>query len=351
MPRSRSFRERLEASHPAIAWKRYSDAQGNLLAGGVAYYAFFSVFPALALGAAVFGFVLRGRPDLVETIAAYLNDLLPGVIRTPANPDGFIEIAAPETTTLTVTGVVSLIILLASGIGWVGATRKGIRAVFGLERMTNVVTAKLRDVAVLLTLGAGIGVSAVGTSLLFGLAGEVAVWVGLPEDGVLVTLLGLVIGTAFDTLLMVILLRLLSGVPLPWTAIRDGAVLGALALNVLKLFAGALIGRASANPLLGAVAVAVGLLFWLNLMSRVVLFSAAWAAADRDVARLAGPLPEPEPVPATPRPQPYAAEPAPRPTASRAVDRVSVAAGAVVGAVGAGLALGARRLRRGRSAP
>lgn len=347
MGRWSSFRERFETSPPAIAWKRYGDAQGNLLAGGVAYYGFFSVFPALALGAAVFGFVLQGRPDLVETISAYLNDLLPGVIRTASNPDGFIEVTAPETTTLTVTGLVSLVVLLASGIGWVGAMRRGIRAVFGLDRMTNLVTAKLRDVAVLFTLGAGIAVSAVGTSLLFGLAGEVAVWVGLPESGVLVAIVGLVIGSAFDTLLMVILLRLLSGVALPWANLRDGAVLGALALNILKLFAGALIARASANPLLGAVAVAVGLLFWLNLMSRVVLFSAAWAAADRDVARIAGLAPEPVPVPepAAPTPQPYAAEPALRPTPSRGVDRVSVAAGAVLGAAGALITLGARRRR------
>lgn len=349
MGESASFRERLVASHPAIAWRRYSDAQGNLLAAGVAYYGFFSVFPALALAAAVFGFVLQGRPDLVETIAAYLNDLLPGVVRSAANPDGFIEVTAPQTTTLTLTGLVSLVVLLFSGIGWVGAMRTGIRMVFGSERMTNVVKAKARDVLALFTLGVGIAVSAVGTSLLFGLAGHVAVWAGLPEDGLLVTLFGLVVGAAFDTLLMVILLRLLSGVALPWSNVRNGAVLGAVGLTLLKLFAGTLVGRATANPLLGAVAVAVGLLFWLNLVSRVVLFSAAWAAADTDVARSSGLVPEPEvSEPTVPTPEPYAAEPAPRPTPSRAIDLVSLASGALLGAVGTALTMGVHRARRPR---
>ncbi len=343
MGESRSFRERLKGSHPALAWVRYRDAQGNLLAGGVAYYGFFSIFPALALGAAIFGFVLQGRPDLVQTITDYLDDLLPGVIRSASNPDGFIEITAPQTTTLTITTVVSLVVLLASGIGWVGAMRRGIRAVFGLERMTNIVTAKLRDVVVLLTLGLGIAVSAIGTSLLFGLAGTVAVAIGLPENGILVTIFGLVVGAGFDTLLMVILLRLLAGVALPWKNLRNGAVFGAVGLTLLKLSAGVLVGRATANPLLGAVAVAVGLLFWLNLMSRLVLFSAAWAAVDWDVARVSAL------EPAISTPQLYAAEPAPRHTPSRAVDRVSVAAGAVLGAAGAALTLRARRRRR--SAP
>ena len=64
---------RVKQSHPYRAWKRYGDANGDLLAAGVGYFAFFSIFPALALAFAVFGFVLRGRPDLLDTIAESLN--------------------------------------------------------------------------------------------------------------------------------------------------------------------------------------------------------------------------------------------------------------------------------------
>ena len=42
-----------------------ASANGDLLAAGVGYFAFFSIFPALALAFAIFGFVLQGRPDLV----------------------------------------------------------------------------------------------------------------------------------------------------------------------------------------------------------------------------------------------------------------------------------------------
>ena len=53
---------RLKAMAPYRAWTRFTESSGNLLAAGVSYYAFFSIFPALALAFAIFGFVLQGRP-------------------------------------------------------------------------------------------------------------------------------------------------------------------------------------------------------------------------------------------------------------------------------------------------
>lgn len=343
--------ERAKQLHPYRAWKRYGDANGDLLAAGVGYFAFFSIFPALALAFTVFGFVLQGRPDLLNTIAESLNETLPGMVKTAGNPDGIIGLSAPKSSTLTITGLVSLLTLVLSGLGWIGALRTGIRAIFGLEAAPgNAFAAKLRDLGVLLTLGLGIAMSAILTSAVGGLAVQIAGWIGLAGNGIVLTLAGLGIGVLFDTLLMVVLLRLLSGVPLPWADVRNGAVFGAVLLTVMKYFGGVLIGRATSNPLLGAVAVAVGLLFWLNLMSRVVLLSAAWAANDLDVTRLAqaqdgSPGPEGGPDASRRTVQSYAAHLVPEPASSRAVDRVSVAAGAVLGAVGA---VGVRAIRRSR---
>ena len=339
--------DRLKSTRAFRAWSRYGDANGDLLAAGVGYFAFFSVFPALALAFAIFGFVLQGRPDLVDTIAESLNGVLPGMVRTPDNPGGIISIAAPASLTLTVTGIVSFVTLLLAGLGWIGALRTAIRGIFGLEAATgNLVQAKARDLVVLLTLGLAIAVSAIVTSAIGGLAELLAGWVGLEGNGLLIGGVGLLAGVAFDTLILVVLLRLLSGVQLPMRNVRQGAVLGAVVLTLLKLFGGFLIGRASANPLLGAVAVAVGLLFWLNLMSKVVLLSAAWSANDVDLARSSDGTPpsgaaESEPsAPVTPAV-------VPRVPATRAADRVGVAAGLLVGAA---TALGVRGIRGIRAA-
>lgn len=350
MGETASLVERLKASRPYTAWKRYGDANGDLLAAGVAYYAFFSVFPALALAFVVFGFVLQGRPDLVDAIAEYLNGILPGMVRTADNPAGVIGLAAPQTSTLTITSIVSLATLLLSGVGWVGALRTGIRAVLGLAASPgNMVTTKVRDLALLFTVGVGVALSAVLTGVVGGLATHLAGWVGLAAGEWFVTVVGLALGVAVDTALLALVLRILSGMPLPWSRLRSAAVIGAVALTVLKYFGGLLIARATGNPLLGAVAVAVGLLFWLDLMSKVTLLSAAWVTIDGTVRELtpreAG---HPE-TPTLPPSAPYAAHPAPMVTSSRAVDRLSVTAGAVLGAAGALLALSLRRLREGSS--
>jgi len=43
-----------------------------------------------------------------------------------------------------------------------------------------------------------------------------------------------------------------------------------------------LLPRVTANPLFASIAIVIGLLFWLNLIARLTLISAAWAANDVD---------------------------------------------------------------------
>lgn len=351
-------------TRPWDAWQRYGHANGDLLAAGIGYYAFFSVFPAVALGFTIFGFVLRGHPDLLYAIADSLNEILPGMVQTPDQPDGIITLSTPEALTLTVTGIVSLITLIWAGLGWVGALRTGMRGIFGLEASPgNIVTTKARDLGVFASMGVAVLASALLSSLLGAVSDQVAAWVGLPGGGLLVSILGLALAVAIDTAIMVVLLRILSGVPLPWVNVRDGALLGALLLTVIKYFGGVLIAFATRNPLLSAVAVSVGLLFWLNLIARVVLLSASWAANKVDLARLAEEPgtadehaqpddgggatsavegPAPAGVPAA-GPIPYAAGRAGPVPPSRAQDRVSLVAGAVLGATAVTVARWLRR--------
>jgi membrane protein len=360
--------DRLKTTRAYHAWTRYGEANGDLLAAGVGYFAFFSIFPALALAFAIFGFVLQGRPDLVDTIAESLNATLPGMVKTASHPEGIISIEAPASLTLTITGIISFVTLLLAGLGWVGALRTGIRGIFGLEASTgNLVRTKARDLLVLVTVGMAIAVSAILTSAVGGLAERVAGWIGLSGNGFLIGLLGLLVGVVFDTLILVVLLRMLSGVPLPMHNVRQGAVLGAAVLTALKLFGGFLVSHVTANPLLGAVAVSVGLLFWLNLMSKVILLSSAWAANDVDLGRPASAVSAPSAAQPDPTRVPYAVSPVAvgpsggrqhgqeqgvsqgdgrerRP--SRATDRASLTAGAVLGAAGALAVTGTRRLRR-----
>lgn len=146
--------ERLREGRPWRAWSRYSDARGSVLAAGVSFFAFFSIFPAIALAFTVFGFVLRGHPELLASVADQLHQNLPGFVRDAGHPDGIIPTQAPRAATLTMTGVIAFTGLVLAGLGWLGATRQGIRAVFGVQGPGgSLFTNKLRDLGVILGTG------------------------------------------------------------------------------------------------------------------------------------------------------------------------------------------------------
>lgn len=274
---------RLMESRPGLAWQRYADARGNMLAAGIGYFAFFSIFPAVALAFSVFGFVLREHRDLLQSVFAQLGRYLPGMVRDDQHRDGLIAAQAPPAVALTVTGVIALVILVLAGLGWLRAVREGIRAVFGAKGSgRNLITNTARDLGVLFTLGLGIALVAVLTTGVAGAAGWIAGGIGLSDGGWVVGIADFAVSVLADTALMIVLLRVVSGVTVPWRDLFQGALVGGVGFSLLQITAAALLPRLSANPLFASFAVVVGLLIWLNLIARLTLISAAWAANDVD---------------------------------------------------------------------
>jgi membrane protein len=348
MSRLRALLAWAKGLHGYRAWTRYGNARGNVLAGGVAYLAFFSVIPALVLGFAVFGFVLRGQPDLFDRVVAAVSDTLPGIVQDSAHPNGLVDASSPPTpNVLTITGAISLVTLLLSGMGWIGALRESVRAVFGRPRLAdNAVRSKLRDLVVMVVLGLAFLLSGVLSTGVSSAARWVLEQLGVAQasfaGGLLLRVGAVLVVFVVDVLLMLVVFRLLSGLRLPREDLLQGAVVGAVGLGVLKLASGLLLASAAKKPVLGAFAVIVGLLVLLNLISRVMLLASAWAATtaeDRGRLEPAGrPVTHPSTAPLGPRShlQPSFGQ--------RAADRTSVAAGAVLGL---SVALVARTVGRG----
>jgi membrane protein len=328
---------RLTESRPGLAWKRYADARGNILAAGMGYFAFFSIFPAAALAFSVFGFVLRGHPDLLSSIFDQLGTYLPGLVRDAQHPDGLIPTEAPAAVSLTITGVIAFVTLVLAGLGWLGAVREGIRAVFGARGSGgSLITNMARDLGVLFTLGLGIALVAVLTSVVGAAAGWIAQSAGMAGDGWVLILATFPVSVLADTALMILLLRVVSGVSVPWRELFRGAFAGGVGFSLLKISAAVLLPRLTTNPLFASFAIVVGLLIWLNLIARLTLMSAAWAANDVDES-----LPDlPAQTPAasqTPEavglPGRGAVRGATLPTfGTRALDRTTLGSGFVLGA-------------------
>lgn len=276
---------RLQGSHVYRTWQHHSQRRGAVLASGMAYAGLFSVFGALATGFTVFALVLGRSTDLYAQVVSAVDEALPGLL--DVGPDG--GAVSPDdlvsSTALSWAGLLAFVTTLVAGLGWLDAAREGIRTMFDVGMLQgNIVVKKLRDLGVLATLGLVLVLSAVLSLAVGAAAEELLQVVGLDGSGVATVFLQLVsvlVVLVIDCLVFTVLFRLLSGLDLSWSELRAGVIIGAVGLGILKRAAGLLLGQAgSGNPLLATGAVLVGLLVWLNLVSRLTLLAASFVATS-----------------------------------------------------------------------
>lgn len=268
--------------------QRYQIQSGDRLAGAVTYFAFLSFFPIIALAFAVFGFFLSVNHDAVKTLQKAINQYLPGL----ADQLPIQQIADSRASA----GIIGLVGLLYAGLGAIDALRDALREMsMTAEAPLNFFLAKLRNLAALVL----IGITAVASVLVGGFAtqasGTVASWLGLSRSVIgsgSVWLAGLAVSVLADIALFMIILRWMGQSRQPFRVIFRGALLGALAYGLLKQLAALILSSTLNNPIYGVFAVMVGLLIWINLSVRVILYSAAWT----ETASL-GPPPAPTPIP------------------------------------------------------
>jgi membrane protein len=218
---------------------------------------------------------------------------------------------------------------------------------------SNALKSRLRDLGVLVLLGLSMLVSAVLAASVNGLTGRVLDLLGLSSHSlagrIVLPIVGFFVVLAVDIAIFVVLLRLLSGVSMRWADLRQAAIIGGLGVGILKVAVSYGVVGSSTNPLLASFAIVIGLLVVMNLMSRVTLIAAAWAATDAGFAlrttteASAGPTAEEGPRTGLSRPRlPHPAEMEPS-FGTRSADRTAIAAGAVLGATAA---VGAAAVRR-----
>lgn len=290
--------ERWQRTKPGRAWSRYGHVRGNVLAGGIAYFAFFSLIPALAIGFTVLGLIIGDRLDLQQHVVDYVNSTFGGLMIIGSGPrTGLVSIdQLVADNVLTVVGAAGLIALLITGLGWIGALRDGLSAVFQRVRGPNPALAKLADLGVLVSFGLAACASMAGSVLVTSATPVVLDWLGLGGtswSGVLVNVLTSLVVLAIDSALFLMTFRLLSGVRLPWEDLFSGALVGGVAFGLLKLLSGLLLRVTSGNRFFTAFVIVAGLLIWMNLAARASLLAAAWAATTAEDRGHLPPIPAP----------------------------------------------------------
>ncbi|WP_104194424.1 YihY/virulence factor BrkB family protein [Cryobacterium sp. M25] len=284
--RTKTLIARVMRSRPVRVFTRFGESGGGILAGGMSYQAIFATFAALWLTFSIAGLWITSNPDLELTLYSFINQSVPGLI----GEEGVIDPSVlADARVLGWSGVIALVGLLATVLGWLSTTAQAVRTIFRMPPdKTFILLVKLRELglgvlfAVVLVVSALISIASTeALGALFGLFGvsRDSFWFNGAARAV-----GLLLVLLIDTITLAALFRVLSRVRIPVRQLITGSILGAVGLGVLKVLGSTLLAGAGRNPLLAAFAVIIGLLIWFNLTSTLTLLAASWIAVGMDDA-------------------------------------------------------------------
>ena len=243
---------------PVAVLRTFGENRGGQMAGLIAYYGFFSLFPLLLVLVTVLGIVLRGDPELqnkiIDSSLATFPVIGPQIHHDIHSLNG---------------GVVPLVVgalaALWAGLAVTNATRTAQDEIWEVpeDRRTSFVDSRLRGLALIGVLGS---VTVITTVLDgFVVAGHSA----------LATLAALGISLVLDFGLFVAVFVLLTSHPATVREILPGAVLATLAWEVLQHAGGYLVVHQlkKLSDTYGLFALVLGTLAWLHLGAQATLYA------------------------------------------------------------------------------
>lgn len=271
--------------HVVRAGSRYSERNGDYYAAAITYFSFLAIFPLLLVAVSVFGFFLRLDPNLLTEVSKAITNNVPGAVG-----DLLIETIDGARKSATGIGILGLLIFLYSGLGWIGNLREAVQTMWGKPRAEpSFVKDKAFDLLSLGGLGLALVVSIAVSALATGLTGFVLDLLGLneiPGAKILAAVIGILIALLTNVLLFIYILVALPRQKTPVKSVLRGAIFGAIAFEILKQVGTYYIGRVTQSPAAGIFGSILGLLVWINLVCRLLLFVVTWTATSRPVLRL-----------------------------------------------------------------
>ncbi|GAA2171563.1 YihY/virulence factor BrkB family protein [Agrococcus versicolor] len=262
--------ERIMQTRPARTLTHYGQAKGPIFAQGMTLSAFLSLFAALFIGFAIFALVLGGDSALRDRVVDAIAGSVPGLISTGPDSNGLLDVdAIVESSVLGWGTAIAAVGILITAIGWIGTSREGFRAVFGLPDVRTLpVLLKVGDLGVAL----GIGVLVLASAALLVVTSAIADMLGVGGLGQVV---GILAQLALDAAVVALLYRFAGRLRLPAKQLLGASLACAVAFFVLKQFAALLLSGGS-NPLVAGFAAILGILVWLSLVNQILLIALAW---------------------------------------------------------------------------
>jgi YihY family inner membrane protein len=256
------FQQRHRAtSFPIGVVKKFGDDRGGRLAALIAYYGFFSLFPALLALVTILNFVLANnesaRTDIANSALAQFPIIGDEIAKNLAHPLGGNTLAL----------VVGLVGAVWAGLGMVQASQDAMNEVWGVERSKypNFVMKRVRSV-VMLVLMSVLVVLSTGTS-------QVIAIVAPGTAGVVLLFLATIV---LDIVVFMVAFRVLTVTDLDWRTVLPGAVFSGIGYTVLQYGGSIYVTRSlqGASDTYGTFAVVIGLLSWIFLIAQIMVLGA-----------------------------------------------------------------------------
>ncbi|WP_305785014.1 YihY/virulence factor BrkB family protein [Symbioplanes lichenis] len=251
--------------HFARAVLRYDEVLGGRLAAAIAYYGFFAVFALALIGYSVFGFLIDSNVGLFDIVQRFLRENLP-----------FLDIQAILDSGKTV-GIVGLVGLVFTGIGWIEAIRSSQRLIWRLNEQPGYIG--VRQAVDLLVLVGILLLLIVSVGAVYGLE-TLLTWVADGRAGTVLSVISTLLTLGIDMLLAAALLAAVPRLRMTVRRMAPPVLQVGIGIYLLNTVGKSFVGLIQRNPAYGLVASAVGVLVYLYVFNQLLLFGASWAATS-----------------------------------------------------------------------
>lgn len=276
--RLQALRERHRwLDHLVRAGARYVEQRGNHFAAAITFFSVLTAVPLLMIAFAAAGYVLWFNPGLLARLELAVAAAVPGGLSDALDP--ILKTAIAQRNTVAGVGLAAA---LWSGVWWMSNLREAVSAQWALPAPHPAALRRLlHDFVALVGLGAALLASLAVTVVGSGLATTVLDLVGLRDDGVNRALLrasAVLIGLVANWLIVLWAITRLPRTDVPTRGAARAALLGAVALEVVKQGTTIYFDRVTTSASGAVFGSLLGLLLFSYVVARLVLLVTAWAA-------------------------------------------------------------------------
>jgi YihY family inner membrane protein len=248
------------AAFPFAVQKKFGDDQGGNLAALITYYGFLSLFPLLLVLVTVLEYVMHNHPGVRDSIVNSAVADFPIIGDQVRNNLGSVHGNGLGL-------VIGLVGLFWGGLGIANAAQDAMNRVWEvpMKARPGFLPRVARSVILIVTLGLGILVTTVLSAL--GGGGSFGAWLSWGA---------IALGFVLNVALFAIAFRVLTSRDLSWGDVLPGAVVAAVGWEILQAIGGALVNHQlrGMNQTYGMFAIVIGLLAWIYLQARLVIYAA-----------------------------------------------------------------------------